>query len=182
MYQRGPHWYEAQRINSVLKIYGNFLLGRKSIGVFRANTTTGIPFAVGNITGSASSVASLSNQGHAADWLIGEFDLAGMPRWGGQDRLPVPAGYTIAVVLQNQDESRNVWSTVQWSGCVICLVLPALSESFCGFNCMAAAAGRLQMPPCWSSTLGKAYSVRFWMIHLGRQACKLRSMRVVHEC
>jgi hypothetical protein len=24
VYQRGPHWYEAQRLNSVLKIYGNY--------------------------------------------------------------------------------------------------------------------------------------------------------------
>ena len=27
VWQRGPHWYEAQRLNSVLKIYGDFLLG-----------------------------------------------------------------------------------------------------------------------------------------------------------
>ena len=120
MYQRGPHWYEAQRINSVLKIYGDFLLGRKSVGVFRANTThgNGVPFAIGNTTAPSSCVATLSNQKHAADWLIGEFDLSGTPRWGGQDRLAVPAGYNLAVVLQNQDESRNVWSTLQWSQCV----------------------------------------------------------------
>jgi hypothetical protein len=119
---------------------------------------------VDNTTAQASStpssvVASLSNQGHPADWLIGEFDLRGAPRWGptgqskmvvghfpaaafhenrykdtraacrkvtlppvvttiGQRRPSVPAGYSTAVVLQNQDENRNVWSTVIWSAAV----------------------------------------------------------------
>ena len=48
VYQRGPHWFEAQRLNSLLKIYGNFLLGRKSVGVYRASsdTTVGVPYHV----------------------------------------------------------------------------------------------------------------------------------------
>eukprot|EP01050_Picozoa_sp_SAG11_P009132 SAG11_NODE_840_length_6909_cov_27.081057_6_plen_139_part_00 len=101
---------ELQRLNSVLKIYGEFLLGRKSRGVFRANTTkasgggkqwwgVAIPYPVhnprasttttatsggggGGVPSSASVVESLSNQGHWGDWLLGEFDLVNAPRWG----------------------------------------------------------------------------------------------------
>lgn len=146
VYQRGPHWYEAQRINGVIRIHGGFLLGRRSIGVYRANTTTaaaaapplpppslgpgvGVPFTVDNATTPtpACVIASLSKTGpFDADWLIGVFDLVAEPRWGpvnttvnaGGARLAVPKGSTHAVVLQNQDENRNVWSTVQWASSV----------------------------------------------------------------
>ena len=99
--------YEAQRINGVLRIHGGFLLGRRSIGVYRANTTTtaaaaaapppapglpsppgpgvGVPFTVDNTTTPtpACVVASLSKTGpFDADWLIGVFDLVAEPRWG----------------------------------------------------------------------------------------------------
>lgn len=52
-----------------------------------------------------------------ASWLIGQFDLADAPRWGATpaDRPSVPQTHTIAIMLQNQDENRNVWSTVEWS-------------------------------------------------------------------
>ena len=108
VWERGPHWYEAQRINSVLKIYGGFLLGRKSVGVYRANSTAqGTPYTVDNSTTQTPEcvIARLANNGPiAADWLVGVFDVANAPRWGPPmaDRVSVPAGYTHAVVLQNQ--------------------------------------------------------------------------------
>ena len=30
----------------------------------------------------------------------------------------MPPGYHVALVLQNQDENRNVWSTVSWASWV----------------------------------------------------------------
>jgi hypothetical protein len=109
VWQRGPHWYEAQRINSVMKIYGEFLLGRKSTGVYRANTTTGggVPYTVDNSSAPTPEcvIAHLANNGPiSADWLVGVFDITGMPRWGPPlvDRVAVPSGYTRAIVLQNQ--------------------------------------------------------------------------------
>jgi hypothetical protein len=129
---RGPHWYEAQRLNSVLKIYGSFLLGRKSIGVYRANnSTSGVPQSVANQTYGPTpncTIAHLSNAvsaDRAADWLVGMFALD-TPRWGPTgptSRLAVPQGYTHALLLQNQDENQNVWSTLQWASSVGASVL-----------------------------------------------------------
>jgi hypothetical protein len=146
VFQRSPHWYEAQRLNGVLKIYGGFLLGRKSVGVYRASSdqTVGVPYHVDrhpwngstptNTTGPLPvvdcAIAGLSNTGlrvgvgEPAEWLIGQFSLAGAPRWGPtdsqqsqvqRDSAIVPPTHTLAVLLHNQDESRNVWSTVQFA-------------------------------------------------------------------
>ena len=55
-------------------------------------------------------------------WLIGQFSLVGPPRWvpptsatehSNEATLP-PSSHSIAVMLQNQDENRNVWSTLEW--------------------------------------------------------------------
>ena len=146
VYQRGPHWFEAQRLNSLLKIYGNFLLGRKSVGVYRASsdTTVGVPYHVDQhpwngtstteeptegmlhvlpVPAADCAIAGISNSGlragveEPADFLIGQFSLVGAPRWGpsAAARPVVPPTHTLAVLLQNQDESRNVWSTVHWA-------------------------------------------------------------------
>lgn len=84
VWARGPHWYEAQRLNSLLKIYGGFLLGRRSIGVFRAssNGTAATPrHAEYDASAGASvadcAIATLSNSGlrnfdTPASWLIGQ--------------------------------------------------------------------------------------------------------------
>lgn len=126
---RGPHWYEAQRINSVLKIYGDFLLGRPSAGVFRA-ISDGIlhkPFHVeygasNNTEAADCAVVGLSNSGLRAgldrpsQWLLGQFKLDVTPRWGSVRRaVTPPSSHSIALLLQNQDENRNVWSTLQWA-------------------------------------------------------------------
>ena len=37
VYRQGVHYAHAQRINSVLKVYGNYLLGAQSTSVFRGN-------------------------------------------------------------------------------------------------------------------------------------------------
>lgn len=80
-------------------------------------------------TGSSSAdcvITGLTNSGRRsgldrpASWLLGQFSLTEAPRWGppASARLPVPPGYQIALVLQNQDENRNVWSTVSWASWV----------------------------------------------------------------
>ena len=71
-------------------------------------------------------LASLTNSGRRAGldrpstWLLGQFSLTEPPRWGppASSRLVVPPGYHVALVLQNQDENRNVWSTVNWASWV----------------------------------------------------------------
>eukprot|EP01043_Picozoa_sp_COSAG02_P028136 COSAG02_NODE_1691_length_11296_cov_7.891757_13_plen_128_part_00 len=84
---------------------------------------------VGGWTGSSSAdcvITGLSNSGRRsgldrpASWLLGQFSLTETPRWGppAGARLSVPPGYQIALVLQNQDENRNVWSTLSWASWV----------------------------------------------------------------
>jgi hypothetical protein len=137
----GPHYFEAQRINSVAKIYGGFLLGRKSLGVFRADSV------VSNVTNAASpgapyhtenggsfwgndkappqpstpdcAIARLTGSGIRTQdenqWLIGQFDLTSAPSWGPASRLTAPPTHALAILLTNHDENRNVWSTVVWA-------------------------------------------------------------------
>jgi hypothetical protein len=40
VWAKGPHWYEAQRLNSILQVFGRFLLGRRSMGVWRGRSVT----------------------------------------------------------------------------------------------------------------------------------------------
>jgi hypothetical protein len=122
VWARGPHWYEAQRLNSVLRIYGGFLLGRRSVGVFRA-ASNGSAAALRHAeyhakAGAAEdcAIATLSNSGlrnfdRPASWLVGQFDARSAPRWGpvAAERLRVPPTHSVAVLVQNQDENRNVW-------------------------------------------------------------------------
>ena len=140
---KGPHYFEAQRINSVAKIYGNFLLGRKSLGVFRADSvvsnvtnavTPGVPYHTengGSFWGTDKAppqpstpecaIASLTGSGirecDENEWLIGQFDATSAPMWGpaAASRLPAPPTHAIAILLTNHDENRNVWSTVVWA-------------------------------------------------------------------
>ena len=138
---KGPHYYEAQRINSVAKIYGGFLLGRKSLGVFRADSvvsnvtaavSAGVPYHTENggsywgtdkappqPSSPGCAIASLTGSGIRAcdenQWLIGQFDLSSAPSWGPASRLSAPPTHSLAILLANHDENRNVWSTVVWS-------------------------------------------------------------------
>ena len=126
---RGPHWYEAQRLNSMLKIYGGFLLGRRSIGVYRASSNGSAVAprhveynALANASAPDCAIATLSNSGlrnfdKPASWLVGQFDARSAPRWGppAVQRLAVPPTHSVALLLNNQDENRNAWTTVSWS-------------------------------------------------------------------
>ena len=138
---KGPHYYEAQRINSVAQIYGGFLLGRKSLGVFRADSVvsnvtnaviSGRPYHTengGSFWGTDKAppqpsspdcaIASLTGSGirecDENTWLIGQFDAKAKPFWGPASRLSAPTTHAIAVLLNNHDENRNVWSTVVWA-------------------------------------------------------------------
>jgi hypothetical protein len=139
---KGPHYFEAQRINSVAKIYGGFLLGRKSLGVFRADSVvsnvtnavrSGVPYHTENggsfwgtdkappqPTSPDCAIGSLTGSGIRGcdqnEWLIGQFDLTRAPEWGpASSRLTPPPTHAIAILLANHDESRNVWSTVEWA-------------------------------------------------------------------
>ena len=148
VWARGPHWYEAQRLNGVLKVYGGFLLGRRSLGVYRATSNVNGSLAapqrvddVGLRTHGKVNQGDAPGQGGCAvgglgttdvrvgldvpsEWLLGQFSLLGEPRWGppaaaaARGRARVPRSHGVAVMLQNQDENRNVWSTLQWSAAV----------------------------------------------------------------
>lgn len=137
----GPHYFQAQRINSVAKIYGGFLLGRKSLGVFRADSVVsnvtnaaspGVPYHTENggsfwgndkappqLSSPDCAIASLTGSGirpqDQNEWLIGQFDLTSMPSWGPASRLTAPPTHALAVLITNHDENRNAWSTVTWS-------------------------------------------------------------------
>ena len=114
----------------MLKIFGGFLLGRRSVGVFRAssNGTVGSTrHAEYNATATGVAdcvVQGLSNSGlrsgldRPASWLLGQFDLSSAPRWGPAERLDPPPTHSRALLIQNQDENRNVWSTVVWAAFV----------------------------------------------------------------
>ena len=104
----GPHYFEVQRISSVARIYGGFLLVRKSLGVFRADsvvnpltsaTAPGAPYHTENggsfwgidkappqLNAPDCAIASLIGSGIRAqdqnEWLIGQFDLTSAPSRG----------------------------------------------------------------------------------------------------
>lgn len=167
VWQKGPHWFEAQRLNSLLLIYGRFLMGKASTGVWQAdsnNGTKGTPYRVDTLglpTSTATSddadasssqtstcvVRSLSNSDVRSGldpptkWLVGQFNLAERVERHHRRRQP-DSGYfptpspspsppssrsasasplprprstrQVAVMLQNQDENNNVWTTVEW--------------------------------------------------------------------
>ena len=62
-----------------------------------------------------SAIASLTGSGIRAcdenQWLIGQFDLSSAPSWGPASRLTAPPTHSLAILLTNHDENRNVWST-----------------------------------------------------------------------
>ena len=92
----------------MLKIFGGFLLGRRSVGVFRAssNGTVGSTrHAEYNATATGAAdcvVQGLSNSGlrsgldRPASWLLGQFDLGSAPRWGPAERLDPPPTHSRA--------------------------------------------------------------------------------------
>jgi hypothetical protein len=140
---KGPHYFEAKRINTVAKIYGGFLLGRKSVGVFRADSVvsnvtnaveSGVPYHTengGSYWGNDKApsqpsapdcaITSLDGSGirevDQYSWLIGQFDAAAAPLWGppAAKRVVPPSTHTIVILLQNHDENRNAWSTIVWA-------------------------------------------------------------------
>jgi hypothetical protein len=96
-YVRGPHYEHAQRINSVLKIFGGFLLHATSVAVHAGNGTynttatlpTGCPIVSVNNTGSLEKYS----------FLVGVFRL--------------PDGRS-AALLQNQDAASRMWASVEF--------------------------------------------------------------------
>jgi hypothetical protein len=99
VWERGPHWYHAQRLNSVLRVYGGFLLGRRSVGVYRACGGTvgctgrgipggGTPTNVGGDDNAPCLIQTLTDSGagfgSTPSWLVGQFSLVGAPLWGGR--------------------------------------------------------------------------------------------------
>jgi hypothetical protein len=52
--------------------------------------------------------------------MLLRFDARSAPRWGpaATERVAVPPTHSLALLLNNQDENRNAWSTVSWSSFV----------------------------------------------------------------
>ena len=131
---RGPHYGHAQRINSVLKTYGNFLLGHKSTGIYHGSGESGCCSA--GLCGSTATcnatdqnielpkesvIASVNNTGAGPtfEFLLGQFDLLAEQGSGGAGSggtADVTSKPRTAVVVHNQDHAHSLLASLTLRG------------------------------------------------------------------
>jgi hypothetical protein len=108
---RGPHYSHAQRINSVLKTFGNFLLGANSTGVWygqgNGSETIELP--------PASAVRAVNNTqaGPGFEFLLGQFEL--LPTSLSAAAAAASEAGEIAVVVHNQDHASTLLASLTFS-------------------------------------------------------------------
>lgn len=111
-YVKGPHYYQARRINSVLKVFGRVLLHATSDAVFLGSGTRKDNTRLPQLVPPRSRIfASINNSDVSTpyEFLVGQFIL--------------PDG-RVAVLLQNQDEANGLWASVKF----VKSALPSLRE------------------------------------------------------
>ena len=98
-YRPRPHYGHARTLNSLLKIYGGFLLNATSTGVYYVPDTSNVTATVQALQGCTvlAGIRSVALVNAKGKYLVGEFVL--------------PEGEK-AMLLQNQDDEHVLWSTV----------------------------------------------------------------------
>lgn len=106
-YVKGPHWYDAKRINSVVLAYGTLLLHARSTAIFHCDDCNNLTMAASPYVGDNSTKLMLTSVVGAGDvtgrkghFLLGFFSLADGRR---------------AVLVHNQDPAATQWATVEFS-------------------------------------------------------------------
>jgi hypothetical protein len=110
---QGPHYAHARRINSVLRVYGNFLLGAKSTGVWYGQGTASDTTGRGHVElPPASAIRRVNNTGAGPTFevLVGQFEL----RPASHSALAAAASKAgeIAIVLHNQDHAASLLASL----------------------------------------------------------------------
>lgn len=107
---QGPHYAHAQRINSVLKVYGDFLLGASSAGVWYGHGNSSEHFELPQ----ASAVAAVNNTGAGPsfEFLVGQFQLKLTAR-SAAAAAASKAG-EIAVLIHNQDHAATLLASLSF--------------------------------------------------------------------
>ena len=105
-YVKGPHWFDAKRINSIVLAYSKLLLHARSTEIFHIGAVdpAAVP-AAGDLSATTSTVlravdGAVDISGRGGHFLVGQFRLA-----DGRD----------AVLLHNQDPSATQWATVRFA-------------------------------------------------------------------